>query len=492
MARRLAVGAIGVVLAVAGGDGPALARTATTTKAATTQTAAAQTAATQAAATQAAAAPVAATTAPATATADPLRSGPMAGFSEPREVLLWVQTRQAARVRFVYWDEAEPQTRHATAETTTRAQDAFVAKLVADAVRPGRRYLYEVHVDGASVERPHPLRFQARPLFRIFRGEAPPVRFALGSCYYANDPGDERGWNPGAEERIFDTIADQNPDFMLWLGDNVYLREQDWTTRTGMLERYTQQRELPALQRLLGSTHHYATWDDHDYGPNDADRSFRDKHTAREVFSLFWGNQSYGVPESPGVTTRFAWGDAEFFLLDNRWNRTPNWRTTGERRILGEAQIDWLLDALSSSYATFKFVVIGGQVLNTHRTAETYANFPEERARLIRRIGEERVRGVFLLTGDRHFSELSKLERPGAYPLYDLTVSPLTVSPSNGEREPNALRVPDSFVGVRNFGVIELSGPRQDRRLTLTLRDSTGAVRFTQTIAARDITDFVE
>jgi alkaline phosphatase D len=417
-----------------------------------------------------------------------LRSGPMAGYSEPREVLLWVQTARAARVRFVYWSDAAPETRHATTEVTTRREDAFVAKAVADEVRPGERYSYEVHVDGARVERPYPLRFQARALFRQFRGEAPPVRFALGSCYYANDPqSDPRGWNPGAEERIFDAIAAQLPDFMLWLGDNVYLREQDWTTRTGMLERYTQQRALPELQRLLGATHHYAVWDDHDYGPNDSDRSFRDKDTARQVFSLFWGNAGYGVPASPGITSRFTWGDAEFFLLDNRWNRTPNARRTGERRILGAAQLDWLLDALSSSYATFKFVVIGGQVLNTHRIAETYANFPEERGELIRRIGEERVKGVFILSGDRHFTEMSRLDRPGDYPLYDLTVSPLTVSPSNGERAPNTLRVPGTYVGVRNFGMIELGGPRDDRRLTITVRDSAGEPRWSRTLAAREI-----
>jgi len=424
----------------------------------------------------------------ATATDDVLRSGPMAGYSEPREVLLWVQTVREARVRFVYWSDVAPETRHSTVEVLARKEDAFVAKAVADEVRPGERYSYEVRVDGVRVERPYPLRFQARSLFRMFRGEAPPVRFVLGSCYYANDPqNDPRGWNPGAEERIFDTIAAQQPDFMLWLGDNVYLREQDWTTRTGMLERYTQQRALPELQRLLGVTHHYAIWDDHDYGPNDSDRSFRDKHLAKQVFSLFWGNAAYGVPASPGITSRFAWGDAEFFLLDNRWNRTPNARRTGERRILGAAQIDWLLDALLSSYATFKFVVMGGQVLTTHRTAETYATFPEEREELIRRIGEERVRGVFILTGDRHFTELSRLDRPSDYPLYDLTVSPLTVSPSNGERAPNTLRVPGTYVGVRNFGLIELDGPRDDRRLTITVRDSAGEPRWSRTIAAREL-----
>jgi alkaline phosphatase D len=406
-----------------------------------------------------------------------LQSGPMVGYSEPREVLLWAQTTAPARVRFAYWEEGRPQPRLETEERQTRRDEAFVAKLVADRVAPGRRYAYELLIDGQRVERPYPLRFQARALAR-FRAEPPTFRIAVGSCYYRNDPADVGGWNPGDEYGIFEAIARQQPDAMLWLGDNLYLREQDWTSRTGILDRYTHQRSLPELQALLGSVHHYAIWDDHDYGPNDSDRSFRGKHLSLEAFRLFWGNPSYGVEGSRGITTRFVWGDAEFFLLDNRWNRTPNFRITGERRILGAAQVEWLLDALASSGAPLKVVVVGGQVLNPVRTAETYANFPEEREELVRRITEERVRGVLLVTGDRHFTELSRLERPGSYALYDFTVSPLTVTPvGNADREPNPLRVPDTLVTRRNFGTLELRGSREEREVVLSAWSS-GGERF--------------
>ena len=360
---------------------------------------------------------------------------------EPREVLLWAQTRAPARVKFVYWDEEAPALRYETAEQPTVRAEGHVARLVADEVAPGRRYGYELWIDGARVERPYPLRFQAKPALRFFRGagQAPPaaptVRVAAGSCYYANDPDDPQGWNPGGEYAIFEAIRAERPDLMLWLGDNVYMRDVDWTSRTGLIRRYSYTRAVPELQPLLGSVHHYATWDDHDYGPNDSDRSYRDKELSREVFRLFWGNPSHGVEGSPGITTRFTWADVEFFLLDDRWNRSPNLRHTGPRRMLGEAQIEWLIDALAGSSASFKVVVNGGQVLNPARVAETYANFPEEREELLRRIATERVRGVLFLSGDRHFSELSRLERPGSYPLHDFTVSPLrcTQNPSMGE-----------------------------------------------------------
>lgn len=421
-----------------------------------------------------------------------LQSGPMLGYSEPREVLLWAQTTAPARVQFAYWDEAAPGERHLTAEKATLRAEGHVAKLVADEVEPGRRYGYELLIDGVKVARPYPLRFQTKPALRSFRGGGPPapaptLRIAAGSCYYANDSQDPQGWNPGADFGIFETIRAEQPDLMLWLGDNVYMRDVDWTSRTGLLRRYSFTRALPELQPLLASVHHYATWDDHDYGPNDSDRSYRDKQLSREVFQLFWGNPGFGVEGSGGVTTRFTWADVEFFLLDDRWNRTPNARLTGRRQILGEAQIDWLVDALASSNAGFKIVVMGGQVLNPARVAETYANFPEEREALLRRIAAERVRGVLFLTGDRHFSELSRLERPDAYPLYDFTVSPLTVSPSNGQREANPLRVPGTYVGERNFGLLEMAGPFGDRRLTLTVKNSRGQVQWTRVIPQREL-----
>jgi alkaline phosphatase D len=163
-------------------------------------------------------------------------------------------------------------------------------------------------------------------------------------------------------------------------------------------------------------------------------------------------------------------------------------RSTGKRQVFGEAQIEWLLDALSSSRATFKVVVAGGQVLNPVRTAETYANYPEERQELLRRIEEERVRGVLFLTGDRHFTELTRMERPGSYPLYDLTVSPLaTWIERNGDREANTLRVPGTLVAEQNFATLEVDGPRGERQLTLSVFDAKGVRKWTRAIAAAEL-----
>lgn len=101
---------------------------------------------------------------------------------------------------------------------------------------------------------------------------------------------------------------------------------------------------------------------------------------ATEVFQSFWANPSVGLPGQGGSTSYFQWADIDFFLLDDRYFRTPNRRKTGGQTILGEAQIEWLMDALSASTAPFKMVAIGGQVLTTFAGHETYTNIaPAER-----------------------------------------------------------------------------------------------------------------
>ena len=113
---------------------------------------------------------------------------------------------------------------------------------------------------------------------------------------------------------------------MLWLGDNVYLREVDWWSEEGIAYRYGHNRAEPALQPLLAAVPHYATWDDHDYGPNNSDRSYVLKGAALETFTRYWPAAARGLPGVPGVFTQFQWGDVEFFLLDDRYHRAPERR----------------------------------------------------------------------------------------------------------------------------------------------------------------------
>jgi alkaline phosphatase D len=433
--------------------------------------------------------------------ADVLRSGPMLGYAEIQEVAVWLQTRAAAAVRLRYWEEGRPETARTSEAVETGASGDHVARFVLPGLAFGTRYEYQVVVNGELVELPYPARFATQPMWR-WRGDPPALRIALGSCLYVNDPPFDRPGAPyGGGYEILAAIAAQEPQMMLWLGDNVYLREADWTTESGMRARYAHTRALPELQPLLARVHHYATWDDHDYGPDNSDRSFRGREAALRVFRDYWANPAAGTVETPGVFFRFEWGDVELFVLDDRFHRSPGELfPDAEKRMLGRQQLRWLQESLRSSEAPFKLVVSGSQVLNPRiperpslageHDLEGMRNFPVELEELLAFLRAQRVEGVVFLSGDAHLGELARLQPEGLYPLYELTTSPLTagVAQVSETTAPNPARVPGTLVVARNFATLEVTGPAGDRTAVLALHDADGAVLWRHPIHQRELT----
>jgi alkaline phosphatase D len=370
--------------------------------------------------------------------------------------LLWVQTKETAEVSFAYWVKdsinSKPTEIFHTKSIFTKKETAFTAKIIAEKVLPGNSYNYDLYINKQKIDLDYPTTFQSQKLWQ-WRENPPSFTMAIGSCAYINEPKYDRpGKGYGDNYGIFEKIYEKRPDAMLWLGDNSYLREADWSTQTGIHHRYTHSRSVPEMQPLFASTHQYAIWDDHDFGPNDSDRSFIHKNKTLAAFENFWGNPTTGLPGiEGGITTSFQWNDVQFFLLDNRYFRSPNHRKTGEATILGKQQLEWLIDALATSKASFKIIAIGGQVLNPLPIWENYANrHAEERAYLLKQIAEEGIKNVIFLDGDRHHTELSKMVNTAGNTIYDLTCSPLT-SGTGKRDEINPLQVLNSLVTERNF-----------------------------------------
>jgi alkaline phosphatase D len=411
----------------------------------------------------------------------------MHGFADQSSMTLWVQTERAARVTVDLAPESDPGKR-LRVEGATQAANDFAAALRLAGLDPGTRYRYTVLLDGKPAAEPG--RFATQALWQ-FRTDPPTFTVAFGSCFYVNDRFDRPGPPWGAEFGILDAIAARAPDLMLWLGDNVYFREPEWTSAEGMSARYRAARTLPELRRLARATSHVAIWDDHDYGPNDADGSFTMKGAALEAFKRYWPNPSHGLPGVPGVFGMVTYGDVDFFLLDNRFHRYPNrYPPTPEKAMLGRAQLEWLKQALVYSRAPFKIVVAGGQLWNKANRFEAFHNYPAEQSALADWLLGQRIPGVVFLSGDRHIGGLWRIERPGTYPLYEFTSSPLTAgpvgNPSQEERE-NPDLVPGTLLAQRNFGMLRLSGPRNERVLTLEAYASDGKLLWQRSIAAAEL-----
>jgi alkaline phosphatase D len=338
--------------------------------------------------------------------------------------------------------------------------------------------------------RPYPTTFQTQAHWR-YRNDPPPVRIALGSCLFVNDKVFDRpGDIYGQKTEILQAIARERPDAMVWLGDNCYYREPDFFSERTLRYRQAHTRQLPEMQALLASTHNYAIWDDHDFGTNDADRSYRMRETTLRVFKDYWANPSYGTDRVPGVFGRVEWADLELFLLDDRYHRTPNVREADPRRTMfGAEQLDWLIDALSSSKATFKLVCNGNQILNPMTPWEALGRFPAEQKRLFAFLRDEKIPGIVFISGDRHHAELIRRNDIAAYPLYDFTSSALTSTGwRNKAEENNPARVPGTWVTeTQNFGLLEIAGPKDARTLTMRTLDSAGRELWRHAVTAVDL-----
>jgi alkaline phosphatase D len=417
-----------------------------------------------------------------------LRSGPMVGYGQMTEVMLWVQTTKEATVQFRYWDNAEPASKRMSPAVGTRLSNQNIAHVLISGLLPGKRFTYELVINGKTVPRPFALHFQTQSLWQ-WRTDPPNFTAAFGSCLYVNETEWDRPGTPyGSDYEILTVLASKQPDLMLWLGDNTYYREIDWSTVAGLRHRWNHTRSLPELQPILGSAHNYAVWDDHDYGPNDADRGYRLKGEALETHKLYWANQTYGIRAVQGVFGRFEWQDVEFFLLDDRYHRSPNNAPDdAAKTMFGTDQLQWLKDGLVSSIAPFKIVVNGNQILNPILGGETFSNYASEYRDLLRFIKEQRIPGVVFLSGDRHLSELIVLRDSSSYPLYDYTSSSLTAGLAT-YKENNPAIVPGTLVNdAHTFGILKFSGPRTDRTLTMECWDHKGTLRWTYEIKASQL-----
>jgi len=410
-----------------------------------------------------------------------LNAGPMPGYSTMKEAAIWCQTTKSATVYVKFWNLQKPEEIRQTNAVKTTAEEGFTAVLTARNLEPGNTYQYELYIDDKPVFLPYETLFHSQKIWK-WRGDPPDFSFLTGSGTYINETKYDRPGKPyGGGYEIYKSMATKHADFMIWLGDNVYLREPDWNSWSGILHRYTHDRAIPELQEFLASTHHYAIWDDHDFGPNDSDRGFWNKNRTKKAFELFWANPSYGVGNLEGAITSFQWGDADFFLLDNRTYRSPDRRKEKNKTELGEQQLQWLFDNLTSSYATFKFVVLGGQFLSTSDKYESYSNygFDGERKRIINYIYKQNIHNVVFITGDVHFSEISVLKKKGKPDIIDISSSPLNSSPNtNAINQKNTLRVPGSVIMERNFAEVKVSGPRLDRKVTVTNYDVNGKMLY--------------
>ncbi|SFR31443.1 alkaline phosphatase D [Robiginitalea myxolifaciens] len=308
------------------------------------------------------------------------------------------------------------------------------------------------------------------------REEAAEFRIAFGSCNRTDLP-----------NLLWDDILDQDPDLWIWGGDNIYADTDDMEKMAAL---YALMKADTAYARLRQNMPIIGTWDDHDYGLNDGGVEFAAKAESQQVFLDFMDVPAASPRrqrEGVYATHEFEVGrqSVKVLVLDTRYFRSPlQPDPTGKKRyipklrdggtVLGEAQWNWLTRELEASQADFNIIVSSIQVLSSEHGFETWGLFPAEQSRLLETIVNSRAKGVIMLTGDRHISEISQIEyKAAAYPLIDFTSSGLTHAYRNFSGEPNRYRVGE-VVAIESFGMVLLD--LDSRKATLQIRGDKGQV----------------
>jgi alkaline phosphatase D len=440
----------------------------------------------------------------------PIVAGPMPGYIELRTAKIWVQCDENVRRATIFYTPAGKTTPVEKKAKKSLAFAGYLSKQIKleggefntgtfdlTGLQPGTSYKYLIttNINSSFIDSGI---FTTQELWQ-YRKPPSDFSFLAGSCVYFNQPEYDRPGKPyGGDSSIFESMAKEKASFMLWLGDNWYTRYPDYSSEWGLHYRPSHERRMKVLQPFLRCMSHYAIWDDHDYGPNDADKSYVLKEASRKVFMKYWPNPTYGM-NGKGIYTTFTYNDAQFFLLDDRWYRSNDRMMDSlggdinrEKKMFGDEQMEWLKNALlfsrSNSFTKFRVIVTGSQILNKYSKFDALRAFPAEYNSLLSFLEENKIGGVIFITGDRHHSEIIKMERKNGYPLYDITSSPVTSSPAktNGAETNNPSRV-GKEIDEQNYARFSIKGEGKERKMTVDFLGLKGNVLDTWEVKATDI-----
>ena len=309
------------------------------------------------------------------------------------------------------------------------------------------------------------------------------TRIAFGSCIDTN------------AHPMLERFVETPWDIAVLLGDNIYA---DTTNHSVMKAKYDALKESEFWKRAREKGPVLATWDDHDFGADNSGGEYPMKRESQRLFLDFMDEPADSIRHRrEGVYDSYLFGPpgqrVQIILLDTRYYRSNlstginNVVPSGGRYIpdpdrsktmLGEAQWAWLGEQLRVP-AELRVIGSSIQIISEFSGAEAWANFPHEKQRLLALL--ENVENVVFISGDRHWAELSRMDRPGQPPIYDLTSSSLTQRHGRGTPTPNAFRKGTTTYHLPNMGLILIEWKGSEPVVTLQLIDQEGIVRIQNT-----------
>ncbi|MFY7819055.1 MAG: alkaline phosphatase D family protein [Akkermansiaceae bacterium] len=288
-------------------------------------------------------------------------------------------------------------------------------------------------------------------------------RIVFGSCCHESKPAP-----------IFQSILAYKPQLFIWMGDNIY---GDSPNTAVLREKYQLQQFRPSYRQLCDLCPVIGTWDDHDFGANDAGKNYPNRVESQQAFLDFLREPANSKRRTQeGVYTHHLYGPSDqqvrIILLDTRYFR-DDIGTNGD--ILGPTQWTWLEKTLKASKAEINVLISSFQVIPEEHRFEKWANFNDARKRLFALLAKPEMPPVILLSGDRHLAEISQLPAEfTGYPLTEITASALTQSGGGISNEVNRHRLGENY-SYNNFGSLNIDWSRTPPVITAAIHNTEGA-----------------
>jgi alkaline phosphatase D len=277
------------------------------------------------------------------------------------------------------------------------------------------------------------------------------------------------------------------------MGDTPYVDRIDVRQLQPAREQHRHFLSTPNLARLIRSRPTAATWDDHDFGRNNANGVYIDLDGNRSANALRsfreyraharFGNGTEGIYHADHM------GVLDVFLLDPRYfsQKTPSPLRPEHPTCFGPDQWEWIRQALKASRAPFKVLAMG-QIWQRKKNSENDDMFTYyvERDALLDFVRAERIPGVVLFGGDIHVSRHLRHPRRLGYDLHDFISSPsgASVIPSLDVPHPALVW---SSQAPRQFLTLTADTRGIEPTLTARFRRDTGVVEHEVVIPYREM-----
>jgi hypothetical protein len=267
------------------------------------------------------------------------------------------------------------------------AIDPTLLSFTVDGLTPDTDYWYAVDANGA-------LDLGRQGHVRTFPAGPASFTFAFGSCAQT-----------GSNGAVFDTIRESDPLFFVQDGDFFY---DDIAVNDPAVYRAAYAHALgePAQSALYRSMPVAYIWDDHDYGPNNSDRTSPSRDAAIGNYGDVVPHYPLAAgPEQP-IYQAFTVGRVRFILTDNYSERSPIAAPDGpDKTMLGAEQKAWLEQELidaNHNYPVIFWVNSQPWIVPAANGAEGWGAYATERREISDFIAKNDIRGLVMISGDAH------------------------------------------------------------------------------------------